>query len=132
MRINQRGWVLISILYLTLILAIMLVADFGKLPEAQLTQIPNYDLIGHFFLYGIAAFVCHRGMNRRMMMIVNIPVPFGPFLFTLVTIAEEMLQQILPHRTFSLLDLGASLLGIILFYILGEMWFPGKTLTPKK
>jgi hypothetical protein len=45
-------------------------------------------------------------------------------LFTLVTIGEEVLQQIIPHRTFSLLDLGASLLGIVLFYRLGELWFP--------
>ncbi|KMW70901.1 hypothetical protein WN50_31790 [Limnoraphis robusta CS-951] len=107
-----------------LIFAIMLVADFGKLPYAQLEKIPYYDIIGHFFLYGIASFVCHRATNRRMMMIFHLPIPFGPFLFTLVTIAEEVLQHILPHRTFSLLDLGASLIGIVLFYKIGEIWFP--------
>lgn len=124
MKINQRAWIIIAILYLMLILAIMLVADFGKLPDAQLSKIPNYDIIGHFFLYGIASFVCHRATNRRMMMVFKYPIPFGPFLFTLVTIAEEVLQHILPHRTFSLLDLGASLLGIVLFYKIGEIWFP--------
>ncbi|WP_413165025.1 hypothetical protein ACL6C3_02375 [Capilliphycus salinus ALCB114379] len=124
MKINQRGWIVITILYLMLIFSIMLVADLGKLPKVQLEKIPYYDIIGHFFLYGIASFVCHRATNRRMMVVFKYPIPFGPFLFTLVTIAEEMLQQILPHRTFSLLDLGASLLGIVLFYKLGELWFP--------
>ena len=127
MKINRRGWMVIAILYLMLIFAIMLVADFGKLPYTQLEKIPNYDIIGHFLLYGIAAFVCHRATNRRMMMMFNVPVPVGPFVFTLVTVAEEMLQQILPHRTFSLLDLGASFAGIVLFYQLGELWFPQKS-----
>ncbi|MGL5080559.1 MAG: hypothetical protein ACRC8A_03645 [Microcoleaceae cyanobacterium] len=104
----------------------MITADLGKLPIELLSKVPNYDIIGHFVLYGIASFLSYRALNWQMLVIFNIVLPVGPFLFALVTIAEEMLQQILPNRTFSLVDMGASLLGIIVFYWLGNLWFPQK------
>lgn len=123
---KHRIWTIACFLYLALLLAIVIVADLGKLPIDLLSKIPHYDTIGHFLLYGIASFLSHRATNRRAIAIFRVPIPLGPFLFASVTIAEELLQQILPNRTFSLLDLGASLLGIILFFGLGELWFPRK------
>ena len=123
---KHRIWTIACVLYLALLLAIVIIADLGKIPVDLLSPIPHYDTIAHFLLYGIASFLSHRATNRRAIAIFRIPIPLGPFLFALVTVAEEFLQQILRHRTFSWLDLGASLLGIILFYGLGELWFPRK------
>lgn len=120
MKLTHQAWMIACTGYFLILIGIMLTADFGLLPYAFLEQIPYYDTIGHFILYGIASFLSHRATGRKMLIIFNYPVPFGPFLFVGFTIAEEILQMILPNRTFSFLDLTASLLGIILFYQWGE------------
>lgn len=43
-------------------------------------------------------------------------------LLLLIVILEEMMQSYFPTRTFSLIDLSSSLIGIILFYYLAELW----------
>ena len=128
MKLASKKWLIPTILYFLLLLTIILLADTGNLPLEQLSKIPYYDTIGHFILYGIASFLSHRAINRRFLIIFNYPLPLGPLIFSIVTIIEEMLQQILPHRTFSLIDLGASLLGIIIFYLLGEKFLPPEKL----
>lgn len=121
-KFTQKTWIIAFIGYFIIILTIMLVADLGMLPLKFLSNIPYYDKIGHFFLYGIASFLCHRATGKKMMAIFHYPIPLGPFIFSIFTIAEEMLQAILPHRTASAADLFFGMLGIILFYWLGEIW----------
>ncbi|HIK10421.1 MAG TPA: hypothetical protein IGS52_09180 [Oscillatoriaceae cyanobacterium M33_DOE_052] len=119
----SRKWLMAGWCYFGLLLGIMLAADFGILPVALLSKIPHYDLIGHFWLYGIGSFVSHRALGQRMLVLVGYPLPLGPLVFAIFTVMEEMLQQILPHRTYNLFDMGASLLGIVIFYCLGEWWW---------
>lgn len=116
----SKKWAIACSCYLAVLLAIMLFADLGMLPVQELSKIPNYDIIGHFFLYGIASYLSHRALAKRAIGIIGYPFPLGPTIFSIFTVFEELLQQILPHRTFSLLDLGASLLGIVVFYGIGE------------
>lgn len=99
----------------------MLVADLGLLVNFYLAH-PPYDKVGHFVLYGIASFLCHRATSKRMVNILNYPIPFGPALFTVFTAAEELLQAILPKRTASIEDFLFSFGGIVIFYWLGEIW----------
>jgi len=99
----------------------MLMADLGLLVNFSPAH-PPYDKVGHFVLYGIASFLCHRATGKRMVDILNYPIPFGPTIFTVVTAGEEMLQAILPHRTASIEDFLFSFAGIVLFYWIGEIW----------
>jgi VanZ family protein len=99
----------------------MLLADTGKLLEFPLAH-PPYDKLGHFILYGIASFLCHRATGKRMIKFFKYSIPFGPLLFTIFTIAEEMLQSILPNRTASIEDFLFSFGGIVIFYWIGEVW----------
>lgn len=122
MKFGNTGWAIAGLVYLGILLTIMVLADFGRLPVNLLTQIPHYDLIGHFILYGIASFLTHRATDKKMIVIFDKPIPLGPFVFTLFTIFEEMLQSILPNRTCSLADLAASFIGIVVFYWLGQVW----------
>ena len=128
MKSAPKKWLLPTALYFLLLLTIMLLADTGNLPLELLVKIPYYDTIGHFVLYGIASFLSHRAINRRMLVIFHLPLPLGPLLFSCFTVIEEMLQELLPNRTFSLIDMGASLLGIVLFYWLPEKFFPPEKL----
>ncbi len=117
----QKFWRIACILYFLTLLLIVITADLGNLPYYWLEKLPNYDVYGHFILYGIASVLIHQALGRQKIVIYNFFLPLGPFLFALVTIAEEMMQTFFPTRTFSLLDLSASLIGIILFYYIGEL-----------
>jgi len=118
---SNRIWIIAGFLYFLILLGIMLLADMGKLVNFPLAH-PPYDKLGHFILYGIASFLCHRAINRRMMAIFNYPIPLGPFIFTIFTAAEEILQGILPNRSASIEDFIASFSGIVVFYGIGEVW----------
>ena len=118
---SNRVWVIVSAGYFASLFLLMVSADMGNLPMS-LIPLSAYDKGTHFILYGIASYLSHRVLGRRMMALGNYPIPLGPFLFGAITIFEEMLQSILPNRTASLEDLAASLLGIVLFYCGGEIW----------
>lgn len=121
MKSSNRFWIVASVVYFLIILSIMLLADMGKFVNFSLAQ-PPYDKVGHFVLYGIASFLCHRATGKKMMSVFNYPIPFGPALFTIFTAGEELLQAILPNRTASIEDFFASFAGILVFYWIGEVW----------
>lgn len=118
----QKPWQIVCVLYFLLLLLIVIAADTGNLPYQLLEKIPNYDVYGHFILYGIASFLTHLALGGKKIIIYNIFIPLGPLLFTTVTIVEEMMQSYIPTRTFSWIDLTSSLIGIVLFYYLSELW----------
>lgn len=121
MSLKNQGWIIACCLYFLLLLIIMLLADFGQLRGLLFTlSQPPSDKFGHFILYGIGSFLIHRAMNKRLIVIFHQNLPLGPFIFTLITAFEEMLQSILPHRSASMEDFIASFLGIIIFYLVGE------------
>ena len=121
-KLAKKPWQVAFILYFMLLFLIVITANGGNLPYNFLGKIPNYDIYGHFILYGIASFLTHLALGGKKIIIDQIFIPLGPFLFTIVTIAEEISQIHLPNRTFSIVDLNASLIGIILFYYLAELW----------
>ena len=127
MKLINKIWRIIALLYVFLIILIITLANSGKLPTQQLSQIPHYDTIGHFILYGIAAFLIHRAFQRKMVNIFNYQISLGILLLSIFTIGEEILQQLIPTRTFSLVDLGADFLGIFIFFWVGEIKFPPST-----
>lgn len=97
-------------------------SQWGKFTLQFIRKIPYYDVYGHFILYGIASFLSHLALGGRKIVIYRFFLPLGPFLFAIVTVAEEIMQTHFPTRTFSLLDLSSSLIGIIIFYYLAELW----------
>ncbi len=119
--LSKKFWIVASVLYFLIILSIMLIADMGKLVNFPLAH-PPYDKLGHFVLYGIASFLCHRATGKKMMSLFNYAIPFGPAIFTVFTAGEEMLQGILPNRTASIEDFLFSFAGIAVFYGIGEVW----------
>ena len=121
MKPSRKQWIIACVLYFLIIFSIMLTADTGKLVNFPLAH-PPYDKLGHFVLYGIASFLCHRAIGKKMMRLFNYSIPFGPAIFTVFTAAEEMLQAILPHRTASIEDFLFSFAGIAVFYWIGEVW----------
>jgi len=107
----------IAILFGLFIVSIIVLANMGLLGILGfVNKIPNGDKIGHFILYGIltllidlAFFRSHPNVSRNL---IALRVAF---VLALLIGLEEYSQKFIPSRTFDLIDLTFSYLGVIFF-----------------
>ena len=107
----------LAVLFGLFIVAIIILADLGMLDILGfVNRIPYGDKIGHFILYGILTLLIDLALIR------SVPSPRGRLLvfrvaFVLILLIglEEFSQQFFPNRTFDLVDLAFSYLGVIFF-----------------
>lgn len=107
----------LAILFALFIALIIILADAGKLGVLGfINQIPYGDKAGHFLLFGILTLLLNlifiRSLPNRDPKLVAVSI--GLILALLIG-AEEYSQQFFNSRTFSLLDLAFSYLGVIFF-----------------
>ena len=107
----------LTILFAFLILALIVLADLGKLgPLHVVYDFPYGDKVGHFILYGILALLVDltlfRSLPRQDPRLIAIVC--GLILALLIGL-EEFSQKHFSRRTFDLLDLTASYLGVASF-----------------
>ncbi|MBV6402260.1 MAG: hypothetical protein CNIPEHKO_02566 [Anaerolineales bacterium] len=107
----------LAILFALFIALIIILADAGKLGVLGfINQIPYGDKAGHFLLFGILTLLLNltfiRSLPNRDPKLVALSV--GLILALLIG-AEEYSQQFFNSRTFSLLDLAFSYLGVLFF-----------------
>lgn len=107
----------ITILFGLFIILIVILADLGKLGVlSPVNSIPYGDKAGHFLLYGILAlllnltFIRSRPDSNPNWIVLRIA-----WILALLVGLEEVSQQFFASRTFSLIDLGASYLGVFVF-----------------
>lgn len=107
----------LTILFTIFILLIIVLADTGNLGIlAFVYHIPYADKAGHFILYGILILLINLTLFRSFpsrsqtwIVVVN-----GLTLAILIGL-EELSQRSFSNRTFDLVDLSASYLGVIFF-----------------
>ncbi len=107
----------LTILFTLFIILIIVLADTGNLGVLNLVnQIPFADKVGHFSLYGILTLLVDLtfmsslpNQSRKRVVVIS-----GLILSLLIGL-EEFSQRYFSTRTFSLLDLAASYLGVITF-----------------
>lgn len=99
------------------IILVIILADLGKLGILRvLNQIPFADKIGHFVLYGILTLLLDLTLTRalpppsRKLLVLRIAL-----ILSLLIGLEEYSQQFFAKRTFDLVDLTFSYLGVIFF-----------------
>ena len=106
----------LAILFGIFVILIIVLADAGTLPRylGPLYDFPNGDKVGHFFLFGILAFLIDLTIfqalpdrSRRLLVVIC-----GLILALAITV-EEFSQQYFSSRTFDLIDLACSYLGVI-------------------
>ncbi len=119
----------ISLLFLIFIILVIVLADNGSIPPfiRALYDFQNGDKLGHFILLGLLNFFITRAF------LSSLPTRRGGWvtlsvglILALFVALEEFSQMFFSARTFSLLDLTASLLGIIV-----GGWVAYKTNVPK-
>src|SRR5512141_2961714 len=107
----------LTFLFMIFILLVIVLADMNKLGILHfINSIPYGDKIGQFILYGILTLLLDLTFIRALphrnpkLLVVSI----GLILAVLIG-AEEFSQQYFPSRTFDLVDLTFSYLGVIFF-----------------
>lgn len=107
----------LTVLFVLFIILIIVLADTGSLDMLyRINRIPYADKAGHFILYGILALLIDLTLFRSLPSLSRkrVAVLSGLILALLIGL-EEFSQQYFADRTFSLMDLGASYLGVISF-----------------
>ena len=84
----------------------------------QVRRVPGGDKTGHFFLMGMLAFLVTLATARPWLTRIGSHVARWGTLVAIVIAAEEYSQRYFPTRTFSMLDMAASLGGILVFSLL--------------
>ena len=108
----------LSLLFSGLLVSIIVLADLGAIPSHLIfwNDYPLGDKAGHFILFGILTLLIDLSLFRslRKWSPRRIAVVAGVALALLIRL-EEYSQQFFADRTFSLLDLAASYLGVLVF-----------------
>lgn len=76
--------------------------------------IPFGDKLGHFVIFGVLALILVFAFSGRHAMYL------GAGLASAIVIIEEGLQLFAATRSFSMLDLSASLLGVVVFAVVAN------------
>lgn len=107
---------LVALLSVAVIAAISVIATFAPSTFYFLKYIPYGDKVGHFFLFGVLAltFVSAMPGSRSPL--------YGALLAAIIVVTEEVIQVYAPTRSFSLLDMAASLSGVVVFAVVGHMY----------
>jgi len=107
----------LTLLFALIIFLIIVLADTGNLGFLAIVyRIPFADKLGHFILYGIPVLLVNRTLFRLLPSRSRNWIALGSALTLALLIGlEELSQRSFPSRTFDLIDLSASYLGVIFF-----------------
>jgi polysaccharide biosynthesis protein VpsQ len=111
----------LTILFGLFIILIIVLADMGRLSTLLIMRIPYADKAGHFILYGILTLLINLTLFRSLppgtslgKRRIKLTVISGLILALLIGL-EELSQQFFARRSFDLVDLTFSYLGVIFF-----------------
>ena len=90
-------------------------SSYGLILAHLVQQIPGGDKTGHFVLMGLVSFVTVAAAIRMGNRSIRTKVFSGFGLAVLFATLDEVLQLVLPRRTFSWIDLFASYAGVAVF-----------------
>jgi polysaccharide biosynthesis protein VpsQ len=115
----------ITALFTLFIVAIIILADRGALPEPiKIMYAFSWgDKVGHFILMGVLTFLVNLSISAKKIKLFSRPVFLGSLLVALAVVLEELSQIFISTRSFSLLDLSADFLGIACSsWLLTRLW----------
>ena len=107
----------LTILFTAFILLVIVLADTGHLGFLAIVyEIPRADKVAHFLLYGILVLLIDLTLIRSYPEHSRGRIAlFSGLVLALLIGLEEFSQRLFANRTFSLVDLTASYLGVFLF-----------------
>ncbi|XCN71503.1 MAG: trypsin [Candidatus Electrothrix aestuarii] len=114
-RKSSRLWVIFGALFLGFFLYIIYAANHGTLPFfiRRLYMFPGGDKLGHFVLLAIASFLANQLLYPRHFLVFGKAFFVGSLTVLVAITVEEISQVFIASRTFDLIDLSCSYLGIV-------------------
>ncbi|OQX17129.1 MAG: hypothetical protein BWK76_10580 [Desulfobulbaceae bacterium A2] len=105
--------------FFVLLVCCVVLADLGALPRVvrAVCNFPGGDKLGHFLLMGTLALLLNRALPGRKVGVWGRSFGWGTVAVAALVVPEEFSQLAMTQRTFSLMDLVADYLGIL---VLGE------------
>ena len=118
----------LTLLYIVFIIYIMFLANSGQANSLfdVINNIPYGDKFGHAILFGLMASGLSIATNFSHYSIIGFKLYTGAIVIFLFALAEEFSQVYLPNRTFDLIDLFASFIGIFSFPAISYKLIPPK------
>jgi polysaccharide biosynthesis protein VpsQ len=106
---------IVAILFLAFIFLLIIAADAGRIPPFihAIYDFPGGDKLGHFILYGILAFLLARAFPKPVQPLGRFIIPMVILALLIFAATEEFSQSFFSTRTFDLVDLTFSFLGIL-------------------
>lgn len=107
----------LAILFSLFVVGIIVLADMGMLGVLGVVdRIPHGDKIGHFLLYGFLTLFIDLALFRSLPHLDRRLISLRTALILILIIGlEEFSQHLFPNRSFDLIDLVFSYLGVIFF-----------------
>jgi len=114
-RKTSRLGAIFGILFLVFFLYVLYSANQGTLPFfiRRLYMFPGGDKLGHFILLGISSFLANQLLHPRHFLVFGKVFFVGTLIVLVAITVEEISQIFIANRTFDLIDLSCSYLGII-------------------
>lgn len=106
----------IAALFTIFIIVVIVLADRDAIPPfiKALYDFENGDKFGHFILYGLLNFFVTLAIIRALPNRTSSRVALSVgLILALIVAAEEFSQQFFSARTFDLIDLAASFVGLL-------------------
>lgn len=106
----------IAALFTIFIIVVIVLADRDAIPPLikALYDFENGDKFGHFILYGLLNFFVTLAIIRALPNRTSSRVALSVgLILALIVAAEEFSQQFFSARTFDLIDLAASFVGLL-------------------
>lgn len=106
----------LAILFSIFILIVIALANLNAFPPfiRNLYDFPNGDKLGHLILFGLLNFFITSAFLSRFTLNRGRAALSVGFILALVVTAEEFSQQFFSARTYDLLDLTASYIGLVI------------------
>ena len=106
----------LAILFTFFIIGVIILADQDAIPPLirSLYDYPNGDKLGHLILYGLLSFFLISAFLSRFKDNPKLVALSVSLILALAIAAEEWSQQFFSARTFDLVDLTASYVGLVI------------------
>lgn len=127
---HSKIWALLAV---TTVSGICLVANFGYVSTLFpfVHHIPGQDVTCHFLIMGALALLVNLGFSSSRLFGHKLGMIGCTFLVLLAATLEELSQNFLSQRTFSVMDLSANYAGIVMFSLVAA-WIRWRFATTSK
>lgn len=112
--------------FVLFIFFITVAADAGQMPGVlkAMYNFPNGDRVGHVLLYGILTFLL-TSAYPKCVKYGRRSIPFFSIAVLIFATVEECSQSLFVSRTFDLIDLSCSCIGVLVGSLASYRWWSG-------